>query len=311
MDNLKISSSKFILLIKGFKNWLEVQNYSEKTARNYISSTVEFLSYLELKGIESIDKITSNNIEQFISHVKIRPNKTREGALTSNSINSIIRGVVKFLKYLSDTKNIYLSPEIASLKSDTKEKDILTKSEIEGLFNSLDNSLNPILKRDMAILAILYGAGLRKSEIQNLNLEDVSLTKRTIHVRNGKGNKERLVPVAKKFNKMLKDYITDCRDIHAGIAKKVDNAFFIDINGDRIKSDTYYDIIKRIIKNSGIESLECKVITPHTFRHSVATHLLQNGLDLESIAMFLGHSSLDSTMIYTHIVEQLKVEDGI
>ncbi len=307
MKTLTINSVQFQLVLKSFAAWLQTLSYSESAIKSYPNSVRELLHYSEIKGINQLTKLNNELIEQFIQHIQLRANERLGGGLSTSSINSIINGVTKFIEYLRLTNKIKINVELQRLKTITNERAILTKSEMNELFNYLDTVYHPIAKRNKAILACMYGAGLRKSEVVALNLEDVSLAKKIIHIKNGKGRKERLVPIAKKFNQMIKEYISECRDVFEGIAKETDTALFIDIDGQRIKPDAYYDIIGGIVKDSGISSLTEKRITPHCFRHSVATHLLQSGLELENIAQFLGHSSLDSTMIYTHIVEQLKL----
>ena len=208
---------------------------------------------------------------------------------------------------LTDKHDLHVEP--ARLKENKFTRDVLTQTEVISLFQNLDALFHPINKRDIGILTCFYGAGLRLNETFLLNLEDVSFTTKTIHVKHGKGNKERLVPLTKHFAKLLKDYVKNCRDVLEGVAGCAENAFFIDVHGHRIKKDSYYDILDNMIAKAAIESLAEKRITPHTFRHSIATHLLQMGMDIEDIARFLGHASLDSTMIYTHIVEELKLEE--
>jgi len=306
MKALTINTVQYQLIIKSFKNWLETLNYSQSAIKNYPIYVKELLYYAETKQINQIEKLESKTIEGFIRNVKTRKNETLGGGLSANYINNIINGTLKFLEYLRLTDKHTLHVELTRLKVDTATKDILTQAEIISLFQALDQILHPIAKRNKAIIACFYGAGLRLNETVQLNLEDVSIRSKTIHVKHGKGNKERLVPLTNYFTSIIEDYIKNCRDVLEGIAETTEPALFIGVAGERIKKDNYYNILKTILDTANIESLANKKITPHTFRHSVATHLLQMDMEIEDIARFLGHSSLESTMIYTHIVEELK-----
>lgn len=309
MKTLTIQSVQFQLVLKSYKEWLRILNYSESTINNYPRYVRELLHWVEAKSINQINQLTTKSVEEFIQYLQIRKNEsTEEGGLSSNSINSIINGVTKFLEYIRLTKGVYIHLELTRLKHDTKTKDILTREEITQLINNLNADFNPVAKRNRAIISVFYAAGLRRNELIQLNLEDVSFYNRTLHVKHGKGGKERLIPIIKPYRDYIKDYVKNCRDVFENIAKTTSSALFIDINGERMTGDYIEKLIKKLILESGVGSLQEKKISPHSFRHSVATHLLQNGMDIESIAQFLGHSSLDSTMIYTHIVERLKQE---
>jgi site-specific recombinase XerD len=160
------------------------------------------------------------------------------------------------------------------------------------------------------MIALLYGCGLRISEAQQLNITDIDLVKQIVFVKKAKGNKQRYVPIASKHSEDIKEYLQEGRIyflndnsaghyVKQGLKKKQtdDEAFFISQYGTRMKTG-FYTRIKSLKERTGLQ----KIITPHSLRHSIATHLLQGGMKIDDIATFLGHSSLDSTQIYTRIV---------
>ncbi|MFT5823747.1 MAG: integrase/recombinase XerD, partial [Crocinitomix sp.] len=190
---------------------------------------------------------------------------------------------------------------------------ILTKADLkklyEATFTPYRENTQAMGQRDRAILAIFYGCGLRKSEGTALNITDIDLQKRLLFVRKGKGNKQRYVPIATKVLEDLKAYLEEGRywfleyqkqgSLRKELLRKSDSsAFFINQVGGRMKS--FYNRFDYLAKNTDA-SIH---FSTHTFRHSIATHLLQSGMDIEEIAKFLGHSSLESTQIYTHITNE-------
>lgn len=309
MKSLVIESVEYRLVLRSFTEWLTTLGYSKSAIVHYPISVRELLHFLEVGKVTTLDGITAELVMKFMDYLKTRKNQQNGAGLSANTINSYINAISKFMLYLRSAKGIFLEVDLKRFNSDGMVKEILTKTEIEGLLESMEYSIHPIVKRDRAIIACLYGAGLRKNELVKLDIEDVSFSKRVIHVRHGKGGKERLVPITKRYSNYIKEYVKDCRDVFMGIAKESESALFIHVDGTRINADLYYDIIDAFVFSSGIASLQEKRVTPHTFRHSIATHLMQAGMPIESIARFLGHASLDSTMVYTHIVEQLKLEE--
>ncbi|MFL0082738.1 tyrosine-type recombinase/integrase [Tenacibaculum maritimum] len=158
--------------------------------------------------------------------------------------------------------------------------------------------------RDKAILAVLYSCGLRRNEAVGLNISDVDFENKRIYVRRGSRNKKREKPYLgiNDFNlNILKNYLNKSRP-RFDIYHKTD-ALFVNKNGTRMLGKTFSDRLKAIIKATENEEIQEKKITPHSLRHSVETHLLQNGLSIEKVSKFLGHSNLESTQIYTHLAE--------
>lgn len=310
MKQHKLKTTQFILLEKSFTEWLEDMNYSESAIKNYPQQLREFLHFLEEKRLTNISHITQTVIHAFTEQVRNRKNVISGAGLSSSHINQILQSVKLFLNYLHVAKGMHIEADVQREHVQVSTRDILSVIEIKQLLDSIDTSVDPNAKRDKAVIGILYAAGLRKAELEALNTEDISFQEKTLLVRQGKGNKQRLVPLTDAVLVWVQDYITGCRDILADIAAYNNDALFINIHGQRLKDKTYYNIVKERIQYSGIESLQYKHITLHSFRHSIATHLMMAGMALEDIAKFLGHSSLDSTMIYTHLAEELKNNIG-
>jgi site-specific recombinase XerD len=306
MKHLNINTKEYQLILHSYKEWLQTFGYSKKVQEGYPNHVKEFLHHLETNGIFELNTITPDHVQQFAEHLKTRTNATHGGGLSGAQINLIIQAVNKLIVYLKNTKGITIEVELLREKAIAEPIDVLSLDEIKELLNSMDTTQNPVALRDKTIITVLYGAGLRLSETAALNVEDISLTQQSIFVKKGKGNKQRMVPITGFTVEILRTYITQLRDTFADISKTNDEALFIDIMGKRIPYFTYYRILEQRIKLSGVSSLQEKRIHPHLFRHSIATHLFQQGMDMEDIASFLGHSSLDSTMIYAHLAEQIK-----
>ena len=165
------------------------------------------------------------------------------------------------------------------------------------MFNSAGE--DKIGLRDKAVLSVFYGCGLRRNEGVNLNVDDIYFDEKLLHVRKGKGNKERLVPLNEAVLKHLELYVYDGRP---ELANKNETALLIGKKSARLMGNGCYRRLKSLQQKSESITLKQKEISLHTLRHSIATHLLQAGMSLESIAEFLGHSSLESTQIYTHVL---------
>jgi len=162
------------------------------------------------------------------------------------------------------------------------------------LIQSVDLS-NPLGERNKAILETLYACGLRVTELTNLQLSDLHLNQQIILV-TGKGNKQRIVPIGKKARKQLLTYIRQVR-IHITPRKEAENIVFLNQRGGQLSRQMIFLIIKKLVEEAGIH----KKVSPHTFRHSFATHLIRNGADLRAVQELLGHVSINTTEIYTHL----------
>ena len=319
MKHLKIKSTHYNWLLQGFKEWLDIIGYAERTVNGFPVQIRELLHYLEGKNIMHITQVKSRHISDFIRHLKYRSNLKYGGALSASSINSDITAINLFAKYINQTGKHILDITTRRIENDVNERTILTQDEIKQLYEAtfLPHRENTIAmgQRDRAIIAIFYGCGLRKDEGTRLNITDVDLVKKLIFVRKAKGNKQRYVPIAQKHAEDIKAYLEEGRNWflleHKAIhyykqGNKKQNtdseAFFLNQSGQRMKS--FYYRLSQMRKSAAVE----KEFSTHNLRHSIATHLLQAGMPIEEIAKFLGHSTLESTQIYTHIVNQMQNE---
>jgi len=322
MLSLEIKSTHYNYLLKSYEEYLQVLGYAAPTIQSWPVHVREFLHYIETKGIQSILSIESSHISEFIHHIKQRTNRRNKGtALSSSSINKIIGAVNVFIKFLSSTGKFIIESTAQRAEENISERIILTVTQIKQLYEATflphrENSI-AIGQRDRAIIAIFYGCGLRRSEGKQLNIIDIDLQKRLLFVRKGKGNKQRYVPIAAKHLQDIKDYLREGREWfllnndsndmwqskrHGKPLKKKENAdgvaFFVSIFGNRMNE--FYQRLEQMKQRAEIN----KNVTLHGLRHSIATHLLKSGMDIEEIAKFLGHSSLASTQLYTHIINE-------
>jgi len=324
MKHLEIKSTHYRQLETSFQEWLEVIGYASGTIKTFPIHLREFFHYLEQKDVLHISKIKSRHLSGFVRHLELRANQTHGGALSSSSINKTLQSINTFARYIAQNGRFAFDISARRVESHVEQRNILTLDEIKKLYEATftvhrQNSI-AIGQRDRAIIAIFYGCGLRKSEGTRLDLRDIDLIKRTVFVRKGKGNKQRYVPIAIKHADDIRAYLEEGREwflenhfysgayyrkIGKPFPKKQDTddeAFFLGMRGERMKS--FYARFDYLAEKSAIE----RKFSTHDLRHSIATHLLQSGMDIEEIAKFLGHSSLESTQIYTHIINRIENE---
>ena len=323
MKTLPLQSAHYLYWLQSYEQWLQIIGYADPTINNWPAHVQELLHYLENRHIHHITLVDNRHINEFIGYIKHRTNTKAPGALSSNSINTIINAVNSFTRYLNTTGKYVLDYTIERAKNDMPAPTILTIQDIKRLYDATflpqrENNL-AMGQRDRAIIAVFYGCGLRKMEGTMLNLHDIDLNKKLLFVRKGKGGKQRYVPIASKHAEDMRSYIMEGREwfLHEHYAPKYtgkyakkkstsdEDAFFISQKGCRMT-----DFYKRLNYLKGKACIE-KQFGLHNLRHSIATHLLHSGMPIEEIAKFLGHASLDSTQIYTHLSQNLNAEpDG-
>jgi integrase/recombinase XerD len=310
MKKLKLQNNSYKELLLSFKDWLDVLGYAESTVYYLPNHLQEFFYYLECKSIAHINLITVNTIKDYYRELQQRTNETRSGALSKSYLNKHQQALKKFKEYLTEhgaktPLKVYLKSE----QNPVEERlNVLTQSEIKELFKATEFSHEDekFQLRDKAILTILYSCGLRRMEAVSLNIKDVFFDKERIFIRKGKNYKQRIIPVNSYNLKVLEDYIFDGRIQF--YKSKESEALFISKNGKRLQGMSFSNRLKEIVKATNNKEIVEKNITLHSLRHSIATHLLQQEVALETIKTFLGHSSLESTQIYTHIVERLDTQ---
>lgn len=298
MKHLILRVQEYNLYIHSFEQWLGTLGYSAATIKGMPVTLKEFLHYCESKAVMQIQAITAEVTKGYIQYIQTRKNNRKEGALSISQINRHIRMLHIFSDYLRQTEQINLTVPVQHIPEERKtEYVILTVEEIKQLWHATDET--PYGMRDRAMLAVYYGSGLRKSEGINLDVSDILFERRLLYIRKAKNNYERYVPVTKSNLQYLEQWILGGRNLLLTEHSK-ETALFISERGNRISEGMMYLRLKALQGKAGIQ----KEIGLHTLRHSIATHLLQKGMALENISLLLGHRCLDSTQIYTHIVNE-------
>ena len=306
MKKLTLENASFRYIEQSFREWLDILGYSEITVYNLPNMVRELLHYMEGQRLNNIKDLTIPTIEEYYGQLKERSNQRKDGALSNGHLNKHIQALRKFTEYLRTVGRVKIP--LLRLENEATETypEWLTKEEMQELFKAsyIDNSYNfkesqaAFRSRDRAMLAIFYGCGLRRNEGVNVDVPDINFDRGILHVRKGKGYKERLVPISKVSLGYLQEYIYDHRpSLQSGHSQ----ALFLSHQGQRVQGQTLNLRLRYLVGKTENPEIMDKEIGLHTLRHSIATHLLQAGMKLESISRFLGHSSLESTQIYTHL----------
>ena len=310
MKKLKLQSRSYKALLISFKEWLDILGYAETTVYYLPNHLKEFFYYLEQNGIRNINQITTKIVKEYYQELQQRANERQSGALSKSYLNKHQQALKKFKEYLQNHNYKHFNVHLKSEKQPTEEKlNILTQSEIKALFNATkySHSRSRFRLRDKAILTVLYSCGLRRNEAVHLNISDIFFDKERIFVRKGKNYKERFVPINKKNAEILEDYIFEARPEF--YKANLTESLFISQQGKRLNGMSFANRLKAIVQATNNKEIAEKQITLHILRHSIATHLLQQEVPLESIKTFLGHSSLESTQIYTHLLKSIQDEN--
>jgi len=272
-----------------FRQYIQQIGYSKGSQYQIPNCIKEFLEVTS----KSFKSITQQDILGFYEYLQTRPLKRRTGALSEAMINHYVFSLKTFFGWLEQTQQIKYNP-ISNLKFKRPQgnpREPLSQKEINQLFE------NAITSKETAILHLFYSCGLRRTEAENLNTSDIHFSKNLLYVREGKGAKRRVIPMNEKVKKELENYYNNDR------TKINEEAFILNRTNERMRGDSYNRALKEIIKRAEIE----KEITLHHLRHSIATHLLENGLSIEFVRDFLGHSHLEATQIYAKVrAKQLK-----
>jgi len=291
----KLQSAEYKLLLQSFTEWLQLLNYSPLSIPTHTTALKDFLHYQEATGKLLLEQLTASDANHFIEYLQSKIGERTHKGLSNGHINKHIQSLKLFSKYIRETGRSIVGFTLQRLEERKSKPAWLTKDEVQRLYDTISDDILGI--RDKAMLAIFYGCGLRLNEGASIELSDINQTSKVLHVRKGKHYKERFVPIAQKNFEEIKLYVDYARP--QLLQKKETTALFIDANkGHPVQRESLYVRIKKLVKKAGIK----KKVGTHTLRHSIATHLLQSGMKLERIQQFLGHGNLDSTQIYTHLV---------
>jgi len=284
-----MNASSLDILVDQYLNYLVFEKgLSKKTIESYSSDLSRYLEFLKQKGINNImDADTPLLLKHLIA--------LRESGLGSKSCARHLITLRGFYRFLSQEKVLKFDPAklIDLPKSGLKLPDVLSVSEV-NLLLSIPDTKTPLGKRNAAMLELLYAAGLRVSELVNLKFLEVNLEACFVRVL-GKGSKERIVPFGTHAKNKIDDYIINARPLL--LKDRISSYLFVARAGQPMTRQGFWKLLKQYTKQAGIT----KKITPHSLRHSFASHLLEGGADLRTVQVMLGHVDISSTQIYTHV----------
>jgi integrase/recombinase XerD len=276
---------------RGFRAFLKLEkSLADNSIEAYGRDIEKLIQFLEHRKLEvSPSEITHSHLQDFIRWIN-------EMGISARSQARIISGLKTFFKYLLLENIIRSNPAelLEAPRTGRELPDTLDIAEINRLFEAIDLS-TPEGERNKTMLEFLYGCGLRVSEMISLKISDIRFNEGFISVI-GKGNKQRLVPAGEQALGQLKRYLSEVR-VHINIQKGQEDFIFLNGRGRKITRVMVFYIVKSLAEKAGIR----KSISPHTFRHSFATHLIDGGADLRAIQEMLGHASITTTEIYTHL----------
>lgn len=270
------------MYLSDFKNFIESEKkYSKHTVSAYVNDLEEFNKFLNINRVKLNEKLNYSFVRQWIVELS-------ENGLSSRSINRKISSLKSYFNFLIAINKLNVSPLKLhrNLKVDPKIIIPFNEREMDKVFEIFNNNSGK-LDRDFLIIEILYSTGIRRDELINLKFEDIYFEQGLIKVL-GKRNKERLVPVLPNLLSKIKKYSSN---------NSINSYLFKSKNGKKISPSTIYRIVKKYFRQISSKNK----ISPHVLRHSFATHMINNGADINSVKEILGHSSLASTQIYTKI----------
>ncbi|MCD6068883.1 MAG: phage integrase family protein [Bacteroidetes bacterium] len=296
MKHLPINNPAFELLYKEFDDYIFLKGYSGGKDTSYAAQVREFLFFIETRGLDEIKKVTAIDVIEYQEYIRERPNQRREGGLSDSMIRHHLYSLRMFFDYLIDMGEVDASP--AHLPKFTisrgKQRQVLSVEEIKEVQAACRTHM------EKALIATAYGCGLRRTELELLDVNDVILSQGVLIVRKGKGSKSRTIPISDGGIKILREYIVKERpSLFAEDKMESTPAFFINSLGERMKGQYLAELLKVILQRTQNPVILGKEITLHCLRHSIATHLLDNGADIEFVQEFLGHSEIDTSHLYS------------
>ncbi len=261
--------------------------------------TREFFYYLEGRSIKDLGEVTPKDITEYYHYLQTRPRHRGPGTLSQSMLHSHLWALRVLFLFLQAEGSIEADPFsiLTFPKPQKKERAVLTRDEIEKLYQASESC------KDRALLGLFYGCGLRKSEVEVLNVKDISFRGKLVYVRSGKGKRRRVVPMPERVIADLKKYYYQER-VHVLHKRQTTSqypqrAFLLNVNGQRMLGQSFYRRLRYLVLTAEIE--DPGRITLHSLRHTIATHLLDGGVSVEQVRDFLGHTCLESTQVYTRV----------
>ncbi len=284
--------------VRKFLEYLEVERrYSPNTIRSYEVDLHQFVTYLSSQQVHSFDAVSKNLLRSFLSSLL-------DKGVSRKSVGRKIACLRSFFRYAKRHRITAKNPTLTliSPKLEKRLPSFLDETSITKMFDGIDTS-SPAGRQQSAILELLYSTGMRLSELVDLDVDDLDVSQGVVKV-TGKGSKQRIIPVGRRALRAVEAYLRDRLRLlsHRGLASD-ESALFITAKGVR----TYPEAVRRMVKKAISRVSELEKKSPHVIRHTFATHLLNRGADLRAVKELLGHESLSTTQVYTHVsTEQLK-----
>lgn len=279
-------------LLKDYEYYLKKEKGSSKnTIESYVRDLTQYIQFLErVHGVKKPKDIERMHIDSYMKSLKRQ--------MTTKSMARKLTAIRSFHHFLFIEKEVDedVVKLIASPKIEKHLPQVLAVDEVLAILNQVDLS-KPLGLRNSALMELIYGSGLRVSELLDIEMGDIHLNQGYIIVK-GKGSKERMVPISDPAIVSLRNYIIKGREKLLGDVKT--NFLFLNQSGMRLSRQGFFKLLKKLASDAGVKT-EC---SPHTLRHSFATHLLENGMDLRTLQALLGHEDISTTQIYTHISQQ-------
>lgn len=275
-------------IIEGYRNHLYNLGYSKKNQKGLPGMATEFLTH---QGIRDIAAVSQQQVKDFYEYLHVRPNRKREGGISEGTIQQYVDGLRNFFKWLEITGQSSYNPISGCRFKRGKaiSREPLTVAEVSALFDAACNL------EEKALLHLCYSCGLRRGEAVALNIRDLHFRERLLYVREGKNHKRRVIPMTEQVAGGLENYYAEQRSRVTQRKHRDDTAFMVNGWGTRMRGKEYNYRLKLIVTRAGIDKPE---ISLHHLRHSIATHLLQGGMQMVFVKDFLGHGYLNTTQIY-------------
>jgi len=279
------------LLLDGFYSYMVAERrLAPNTVESYGRDLARYAGFIETAQLKKIQECTRADLLQFLHH-------EQEYGLSARSLSRMLSSIKTFYNYLVIEGVLEQSPfqDVQTPRLEKKLPGVMNRGEVEALINAPDTD-TPLGMRDRTFFEVLYATGLRVSELVKLKMDNINLEAGFVIVL-GKGSKERIVPLGEVAISWLRRYVSEVRPL---LMKRAVNSFvFVNRDGGPFSRQGFWKLVKRYCLSAGI----AKKISPHTLRHSFATHVLEGGADLRSVQMMLGHSDITTTQIYTHVAD--------
>jgi site-specific recombinase XerD len=275
---------------------MEMMNFIPSSINYDPVRLAEFLEWMEENGVSEIEDITGKKVKLFFEELSHRKAIQTGEVLSLATQKNYLTIINRFARYLRQANIGHITVPVHFKGKSAKPIVVLTSKEINRIYAETGDDL--LSMRDRAMLGVFYGCGLRRGEGAELMISDVLFDMNLLYVRKGKGNKERYVPMIGAVRNDIRQYVQIARP--QLMRREAHEYLFVAVTGKKIGSAGLYERFKKLLKKTGMK----KKAGLHTLRHSIATHLLSRGMKLSDIAKFLGHRSLESTQIYTHIEDE-------